>query len=104
MSSIKVMSKQPPGGRCSLYMRYADVLRRRLGGEIEVLYCGETDAVPPPALLIGDRQVAPSDGVILSPEDIAASFRDRFAEPETTELTHALQAAQDQWMEEWADG
>ena len=104
MSSIKVMSKQPPGGRCSLYMRYADGLRQRLGGEVEVLYCGETDAVPPPALLIGDHQANPSDGVILSPEDISISLRDQLPNLEVAELSRLLQAAQDQWMEEWADG
>ncbi len=28
MSGITIMSKQPPGGRCSLYMRYAETLKQ----------------------------------------------------------------------------
>ena len=36
MSAITILSKQPPGGRCSLYMRYAETLRQALGFQPEV--------------------------------------------------------------------
>lgn len=121
MSHITVVSKQPPGGRCSLYMRFAEVLNARLGGGMAVLYCDPKDggapreagkpegdeartepAVPPPALRIGDLWVSPSDGVIISPQDIAATLAGRLPGPEVAALTRELDAALDLWMEEWA--
>ena len=47
MSAITILSKQPPGGRCSLYMRYAEALRQTLGFQHEVRYCDSSAAVPP---------------------------------------------------------
>jgi hypothetical protein len=40
MSDITILSKQPPGGRCSLYLRYADALRKKPGLEVEVAELG----------------------------------------------------------------
>jgi cystathionine gamma-synthase len=102
MSRITVMSKQPPGGRCSLYMRYAEALREKLGLEVEVRFCDGSAELPPPALLVGDTLVAPSDGVIVSPEDIAASLRNSYPEAEVADLNRLLEATQERWMEEWA--
>jgi cystathionine gamma-synthase len=103
MSTITVMSKQPPGGRCSLYMRYAEALRDRLGLEVEILYCEGGAGVPPPAILIGEAQVVPADGVIVAPEDFAASLRGHLSEPEIKELVRVLEATQERWMEEWSN-
>ena len=103
MSAITILSKQPPGGRCSLYMRYAEALRQTLGFQPEVRYCDSSAAVPPPAMLIGDRLVTPSDGVIVSPEDIAQSLRDHLDETQVAELRQVLEATQEQWMEEWSN-
>lgn len=47
MSKITVISKQPPGGRCSLYLRYAQTLHQALGYRSEVRYCDDSAAVPP---------------------------------------------------------
>ena len=60
-------------------------------------------AVPPPALRIDDFWIAPSDGVIISPQDIAAALAHRFPAPEVGALTQELDATLDLWMEEWAD-
>ena len=57
---------------------------------------------PPPAMPIYDTLIAPSDGVILSPEDIAASVRDRLPEAEVVSLCRLLEATQEQWMEAWS--
>ena len=103
MSGITILSKQPPGGRCSLYMRYAETLHEKLGFEVEVRFCDGGAEVPPPAMLIGDTLVAPSDGVIVSPEDIAESLRDRLPGPEIAELGRLLEATQEQWMKEWSN-
>jgi cystathionine gamma-synthase len=102
MSSVTVMSKQPPGGRCSLYLRYAQTLHQALGMAFDVRYCDATAAVPPPAMLVGDVLVAPSDGVIVSPEDIARSLNDRLGDTAATELRALLEQTQEQWMEEWS--
>jgi len=102
MSTVTILSKQPPGGRCSLYLRYAEALRQALGFQPEVRYCDSSAAVPPPAMVVGDRLVSPSDGVIVSPEDIALSLSDRLGEAEIAKLRQVLETTQDQWMEEWS--
>ena len=102
MTTVTVVSKEPPGGRCSLYMRYAEALRQALGFQPEVRYCDSSADVPPPAMLVGDVLVTPSDGVIVSPEDIAQSLRDGLGETEIAQLQQVLEATQEQWMEEWA--
>jgi hypothetical protein len=102
MPNVTVLSRQPPGGRCSLYMRYAETLREVLGDQPQVRYCEEGEAVPPPAILIGTTPVAPSDGVIVSPEDITGALADRLGEAERAQLLQRLEATQEQWMEEWS--
>jgi cystathionine gamma-synthase len=102
MSTVTILSKQPPGGRCSLYLRYAEALRQALGFQPEVRYCDSSAAVPPPAMVVGDRLVSPSDGVIVSPEDIALSLSDHLGEAEIAKLRQVLETTQDQWMEEWS--
>ncbi len=95
------MSKQSPGGRCSLYMRYTVTLREKLGLADEVRYCDDGAEVPSPAMLIDDALAAPSDGVILSPEETAGSLRD-IPESEVAELVQLLEVTEVQWMEEWS--
>lgn len=102
MPSVTVVSKQPPGGRCSLYLRYAETLREALGLASEVRYGDATAAVPPPAMLICDVPVAPSDGVIVSPEDIARSLSYQLGTARAAELRGLLQQTQERWMEEWS--
>jgi len=102
MTTVTILSKEPPGGRCSLYMRYAEALRQALSFQPEVRYCDSSAAVPPPAMLVGDVLVTPSDGVIVSPEDIALSLSDRLGEAEIAQLRQVLETTLDQWMEEWA--
>ena len=103
MGTITIVSKQPPGGRCSLYMRYAATLREQLGFSVEVRYCDNGTAITPPALLINETIVAPSDGVIVAPEDIAGSLHGRLPEPEKGAIITLLEEAQERWMEEWSD-
>jgi cystathionine gamma-synthase len=103
MPSVTVMSKQPPGGRCSLYLRYAETLREALGLTCDVRYCDATAAVPPPAMLICDVLVAPSDGVIVSPDDITRSPSDQLGSAGADELRGLLEQTQERWMAEWAN-
>jgi len=43
MSPVKVISKQPPGGRCTLYARYAEAISGVLGWSHQVVHseCGD---------------------------------------------------------------
>jgi len=102
MTAVTVLSKQPPGGRCALYMRYAEALAQALGFRPEVRYCDGKDEVPPPALLVDEALVTPSDGVIVSPEDIAGSLRGRLGEARAAQLQQLLETTQERWMEEWS--
>ena len=72
--TLTVFSNSPPGGRCTLYARYADTIARVFDDvSVNVAYPGKNPGSGPaaPALAIGNRVVAPSDGVIVAPDDIA---------------------------------
>lgn len=71
MVVVTVLSKQPPGGRCSLYLRYAGTVREQFSLDIEVRYCEGDQAGEAPALLVEGASVEPTDGVIVAPEDLA---------------------------------
>lgn len=75
---IKVVSRQPPGGRCTLYAGYVREISLQLGISVTVAYhVDDPDAgPPPPALLINGQELQPSDGVILSPDDVVRSLTD----------------------------
>ncbi len=76
-----------------------------LGSVPRVKYCesdGE-DGNQPPALMIGENLIEPSDGVIVSPEDLINSLRDSVTENELEELYQLLDTVQEQLMEEWSN-
>ncbi|WP_157606657.1 hypothetical protein [Sedimenticola selenatireducens] len=79
-------------------------LEAELGIELEIRFCDDGAEVPPPAMLIYGALITPSDGVILSPEDIAGQLRDRLSADEVAKLARLLEETQEQWMEEWSDG
>lgn len=67
---ITIVSKDPPGGRCTLYMRYAEAIAENCGAGIETITPGTGSELEPPAMLVDGCLIAPSDGVILSPMDV----------------------------------
>ncbi|OZA29911.1 MAG: hypothetical protein B7X91_00270 [Hydrogenophilales bacterium 17-64-11] len=71
---VRVVSQHPPGGRCTLYAGYAEVLAARLGVQTEVVFSTERDAhgMGFPSLLVNDLAIQPADGVILMPADLCA--------------------------------
>lgn len=71
---VRVVSQHPPGGRCTLYAGYADVLAAYLGARADVVISTERDAHGSgfPSLLVNGLSVQPADGVILMPADLCA--------------------------------
>ncbi len=67
---ITVISKAPPGGRCTLYLGYARTLAACFRAEVEVLHPAPQADLQPPAMLVDGQPISPADGVLLSPEDI----------------------------------
>jgi cystathionine gamma-synthase len=57
----------------------------------------------PPALLIGETLVEPSDGVIVSPEDLVEGLSDSGTADRLNKLHRILDAVQEQMMEEWSN-
>jgi cystathionine gamma-synthase len=71
---VRVVSQHPPGGRCTLYAGYAEVLAARLAARTEIVFSTERDAHGAgfPSLLVNGHPVQPADGVILMPADLCA--------------------------------
>lgn len=99
---IKVISQHPPGGRCTLYALYAEELSSCLGVAKRVIHseCRDAHGEGFPSLLVKGVALQPSDGVILSPEDIcsglASAGLDLSAVPD---LAVRLEAIQDRFLE-----
>lgn len=92
---VSVVSQHPPGGRCTLYAGYAEVLATRLDARTEVVFSAERDAHGSgfPSLLLNGRPVKPADGVILMPADLCAALAAAgFDEAGLAGLAEALEA------------
>lgn len=101
---IKVHSQHPPGGRCTLYALYAGELSSSLGLPWRIIHsdCRDAHGEGFPALLVMGVALQPSDGVILSPQDICAGLTthaelDWNAVPD---LEARLEAIQERFLEE----
>ena len=73
---VRVISQQPPGGRCTLYAGYAQALAQHLGAQARVEYSDLRDAHGQgfPSLWLNGSPLLPSDGVIVMPDDILAAL------------------------------
>lgn len=71
---VRVISQHPPGGRCTLYAGYAEVLATYLAAVTEVVISTGRGAHGTgfPSLLVNGLPVQPADGVILMPADLCA--------------------------------
>lgn len=72
--AVTVISRSPAGWRCTLYARYAEALSGHFGLSVDIHCPGNEpdEGPPPPAMMIRGQVVLPSDGVIVTPEDIVA--------------------------------
>lgn len=100
-NSITVLSKRPPGGRCTLYIQYAEAIAAALRLAVKVEY-PETSAAGhhAPGLMVRDRLITPSDGVILSPDDVYQGLRQAGCALEKAPgLLQQLEAIQERLLE-----
>ncbi|MBF0245540.1 MAG: hypothetical protein HQL31_09765 [Planctomycetes bacterium] len=98
--TIKVISQQPPGGRCTLYGGYAEVLARHLGAAHETLFTDFRDAhgIGFPSLWLNGQSVLPADGVIIMPADIVAVLSS-LSEADLIGLAESLEVPLERMME-----
>ncbi len=99
---IRVISQQPPGGRCTLYAGYADVLERHLKARAELVYSDRRDAHGEgfPSLWLNGAPVQPGDGVILMPADVLEQLTVHGVPEEALlGLAEALEAPLDHMLE-----
>ena len=98
---LKVLSQQPPGGRCTLYARYAAELSSCFGVAVVIDYteCRDAHGEGFPSLLLNGVALQPSDGVILAPQDIYEAL-DREGIPHSIapDLMRRLQAIEDDFL------
>lgn len=98
---LKVLSQQPPGGRCTLYARYAGELSSCFGAALDIVHtdCRDAHGDGFPALLVNGLALQPGDGVILSPNDIITALSQAgIATPPG--VLQRLQAIEDNFLEE----
>ena len=99
---VRVISQHPPGGRCTLYAGYAEVLAKCLGAQTEVVVSKLRDAhgAGYPSLLLDGAAAPPADGVILMPADILAALSKQDFDDETlVGLAEALEAPLERMLE-----
>jgi hypothetical protein len=97
---VVVISKSPPGGRCRLYLRYAEAIASRHGWGQEVLFPSSSPSGAPaaPALVIGEQLVAPADGVIVSPDDIVRVLGELGANNVAEDVATLLRAIEEDFL------
>ncbi|MEW5787319.1 MAG: hypothetical protein AB1899_05650 [Pseudomonadota bacterium] len=102
---VRVISQHPPGGRCTLYAGYADVLARHLQFSAELDFSASRDAHGSgfPSLLLDGVPVLPADGVILMPSDILAALTGLgISDEDRPGLAEALEVPLERMLEETA--
>lgn len=69
---IRVISQQPPGGRCILYAGYSEALARHFRAHAEVVFSATRDAHGEgfPSLWVNGAAIQPEDGMIVMPADV----------------------------------
>jgi hypothetical protein len=99
---ITLLLNNPPGGRCRLYQAYAAALAEHASARCAELFdrLPQQPELRAPAILINGRQVAPADGVIISPQDLGRVL-DEF-HPGAPRLEMLLDEVLDRCMVEWS--
>ena len=99
---VRVISQQPPGGRCTLCAGYADALAHHFAVSAEVVFSATRDSHGEgfPSLWLNGAAAQPEDGAILMPADIiAALVAHGLPEEILTGLAEALEAPLERMLE-----
>jgi cystathionine gamma-synthase len=99
---VRVISQQPPGGRCTLYAGYADALAHHFAVSAEVVFSATRDAHGEgfPSLWLNGAAVQPEDGMIVMPADVAAALTKHGISAEAMAgLAEALEVPLERMME-----
>jgi len=91
--TIHVEANNPPGKRCTLYIRYAEKIGQHLGTPFSAIFHSPhpVQGRITPALLVGGVALVPANGEVLLPQDVCAALTDAPSELLET-LTAAHQA------------
>lgn len=107
MSPVKVISQQPPGGRCTLYARYADAICAATGWTHAIVHSENREAHGEgyPSLWIRDAVLQPEDFFMLTADDICGHLEGSEVDPEAIlGLRLRLQAIFDEFVESASAG
>lgn len=100
---LRVLSQQPPGGRCTLYGRYAAELSSCFGAPLDIVFtdCRDAHGEGFPSLTLNGIALQPADGVILSPHDIRAALeRAGISMTAAPDILQRLQAIEEDFLQE----
>ena len=80
--TIHVEANNPPGKRCTLYIRYAEKIGQHLGAPFSANFHSPhpLQGRITPALLMGGVALVPENGDVLLPSDVRAALPDAPAE------------------------
>lgn len=73
---IHVEANNPPGKRCTLYLRYAEKIGQHLGTPFSALFHSPhpVQGRIAPSLLVGGVALVPANGEVLLPNDVCAAL------------------------------
>ncbi|HEY6096027.1 MAG TPA: hypothetical protein VIU93_13845 [Gallionellaceae bacterium] len=104
---IKIIVQDPPGGRCTLYTRYAILLESLLGLQRSIVLSGRRQAHGEgyPSMVLCSRVLMPADGIMLTPEDVYAALLAAGVDlPGAPDLLQQLESVHAVFMEELEAG
>lgn len=107
MAPVKVISQQPPGGRCTLYARYADAICAATGWSHAIVHSENRDAHGEgfPSLWVRDVVLQPEDCFMLTADDICGYLSSLDIESAVIRILHPqLQAILDEFIESASKG
>jgi cystathionine gamma-synthase len=76
--TIHIEANNPPGKRCTLYLRYAEKIGQHLGTPFSAIFHSPhpVQGRIAPALLVKGVVLVPANGEVLLPQDVCAALTD----------------------------
>ena len=102
--SITILAKDPPGGRCKLYFKYADALKAVLGSDVAIEYPADDAPVSAPNMTANGQVLEPEDYFMLNPDDICRGLTEIGISFDADVLHGMLEAIEEKFMEDVGTG